>query len=143
MAALDAVAFSNALRSAVSVEINDRFDSAVIAGIARKPNWRELLTAHLSIFAPAVACGVVMMLFVMQFALQTPTVDQTNTTSSQLRTVNVDKLMILIDRQKECVASNLLIEQCLEVDRPILQAVGKSEQLNGYQNPQSQTPVLS
>jgi hypothetical protein len=109
----------SALRSATSVPLSGDFDDCVVAAL-RKANWIETLNSHLRIFTPAMVCGMFLMTTVMHVAFNMPDPGSQALDSAPTQTVNVAKLMYLIDKQGQCVASAALMRESMEDIRIVL-----------------------
>jgi hypothetical protein len=115
----DGYAFRNALRTVTSVSLSDDFDEVVVAGVYRPPTKAEQFISQLRTLFIAMLCGACGTLLLMQISLRIPTSPQhASDSTASTRTINLEKLMMLLDKPNQRMASLSLIEQCTETIKP-------------------------
>jgi hypothetical protein len=138
----DVLAFRSGLQILTNRRLSQDFDERVMAGLRRPPTWKDALLANVRVLAPAMACGAGATLFLLQIALQTPTAPTYVASSGPAQTIDVDKLMYLIDKPNQCVASMSLLQQCIEPAKAVVTTPAKVEPTLERRASAGDAPVL-
>ena len=109
----DLSALRSGLSSLTAIRCSANFDDNVLAGIRRPPTVLESLFAQFKVIIPAIACGALSMLILMQLGLSVPSFLSLKPSNSMMnQTIDTDKLLLQLDQRGIGSTSISLAQVC-------------------------------